>query len=240
MDTKSRVMDGDGMEKVDYVFVIPAFNFSPAWVSCWTDTVMWLINNNITFKVRIGSSSLLSILRNHLISEGPELKQIEIDGSLHRTSTIPFDGQLECKKVVMLDSDILWTIEDLAKLLASPHDIVCGVYILGTDTLSIMENREGAKYITLDELNQHKEPFVIYGGGLGFTAIRLKALQEIEYPWFNITEYWFYHEGQRLAASNGEDFYFFVRARDMGIDAYCDPSIRLKHEKTKILDWHIQ
>ena len=42
----------------------------------------------------------------------------------------PFQGKVDYDVIVWIDSDIIFTPEDVFKLLDSPHDVTAGVYMM--------------------------------------------------------------------------------------------------------------
>jgi hypothetical protein len=219
----------------DYIFLIPGRQFSHNFLMCWTNTVNYLIQNNKSFFYSFKYSPLISNLRNEMIlssySEGlipPKLSTLK--------KAIPFQGTVKAKKIILIDSDMVWSVEDLVKILESPHDIAVGPYVLTDPDFSSVKTLEGKTFIPTSEILSKKEPFPIYEAGLGFTAINFNIFEEISYPWFAALDFSTSHEGEEYANAIGEDVFFFRKVHEHGgFSVVADPTIILGHEKSRII-----
>lgn len=220
------------IDYVDYVFLIPGINLTPGFSQSWINTIRYLEKNNISYSFQMGYSPLLTYVRNHLLFQNPmNKKQTE-----KTESPLIFSGKLKCKKVIFLDSDIVWNQEALVRLLESPYDITAGVYWL-SDNERLSVQPLGSKYIfTKQELDDMKDPFEIDFSGMGFVACSFESLSAIKYPWFHVDDTVdFSPDGVPSISYVGEDTYFFRKIREAGFSAYADPKIRVGHQKTMIL-----
>lgn len=203
------------MREIDYIFLIAGKEFSSNFLISWTDTVKMLNRSNVTFDYAIFYSPVIVRTRNTMFEMGFS------DGSVKEKI---FGGQTKCKKIIMLDDDIVWSVENMIDLIDSPHDIVSGIYSTEDMETTALMNPDRIKII---DINKKTKPFEVEGAGLGFMAIKFEVLQSLEYPWFNmeLTE----------KGLLGEDTYFCNLLRNKGYKIIADPNIKVGHIKTKIL-----
>ena len=210
---------------VDYIFLLAGKTFSSSFLTAWTETVNYLNKNNFTYKLAIVYSPIITVTRNTLIGNFPS------KFGDNTFSVIPFNGEYTCKKVIFLDDDVYWKVEDLEILLKSDKEIISGIY-LTVDQKTVALIGEDGNRLTLDQLKDKTEPFEVLAVGLGFFACTLNVLESIEFPWFDtptqITE-------DNVGIVGSEDVYFCNKARDKGYKIYADPKLKIGHEKTQIL-----
>jgi hypothetical protein len=77
-------------------------------------------------------------------------------------------------------------------------------------------------------LKHPDRPFKCRALGLGFTLIDLSVFDRIQKPWF------FFQPETAKSEAVGEDVWFFDRAREEGIEVWCDPTINIGHIGTYI------
>lgn len=144
--------------------------------------------------------------------------------------------------LVFIDSDVSFTFDGLARLLAESHQypIVCGAYPTKEDDSKFLINYAGPK--------QNADGLIpIDSMGIGFTAVTREALvqmqpflskyqfkrnQALQYAYFRLLI-----EDEKYI---GEDIFFFNKAREAGIQPMLDPYIDLGHVGTKRYDTHFK
>lgn len=150
---------------------------------------------------------------------------------LNAFATKPLSGEVTYDKMIWIDSDISWTVQDFMNLYNSKFDVISGLYF----------NEEGVPLFTFKEndiLFDHKQlkskegPFEVFGIGFGFVAIKSGVFESIPRPWFEtefqrITN----DEGKEMFIPWGEDFSWCIKAQKAGYKIYLDPSIRVGHHK---------
>ena len=129
---------------------------------------------------------------------------------------------------------MVWNTEALDKLLKSPYDITVAPYILSNFKNSSIQISADSPMLPIEELKKYKEPFEIEGSGMGFMACKGKVLETIEYPWFQTYAITTDVDKSKLGETLGEDIFFFAKAKHNGFKAYCDPTIKVGHEKTRV------
>jgi hypothetical protein len=142
-----------------------------------------------------------------------------------------FNGQLRCKKIIFIDSDMVWSEEDLKTLLESNYEVVSGVYPLSDNIHSSVKDLKTDKFVTIDEVKLLTTPFPIAFGGLGFTACSFEVIDSLSYPWFSVKEETQVIDGVEYQKFTGEDTYFFNKIRETGIVPMANPNIKVGHQK---------
>ena len=210
----------------DYIILIPGRSFSTDFVISLINTTNILNNFGYTYYISIKSYPIISSLRNLLISQNiTDGVYSNVNPTL---SNSVFDNKIKInKKILMFDSDISWSINDLKLLIENDNDITVGAYQLMTGDISLYYP-EG-HHMTPKDFRLQQHPFEVINSGLGFAAIKQEVFESIEYPWFEVNEGGSYH------TAFGEDYTFFQKARKNGYKIICDPRIKLGHVKQKTL-----
>ena len=215
----------------DFVFLFAGRSFSSKFIKSWSETIIYLLQNNYSFLYNFQYTPIVTETRNLLLTASP----LTIKPSYkNRHKTDLFDNNLKCKKVIFIDDDMVWSVEDIHKLLHSEHQVINGIYMLtGNDFISILDEKN--RLLTKDYLDTKTEPFEVLSAGLGFTAIDFQVLQTLQFPFFNTFIEVREIDGIKTALPIGEDFYFFSQIRSKGYKIMADPNIKLKHEKITVL-----
>jgi len=149
----------------------------------------------------------------------------------------PFKGQITYEKILWIDSDIMFTPNDVIKAYESPFDVVSGAYTLASGEVVAYKELFGQGY-TINEVKEMKEPVKIFGSGMGFFCVKSGVFESLSRPWFQ--------SALGTKTIDGEDFTFPImgedlslckRINDAGYEIYLDPSIKLIHHKTFKLTW---
>ena len=94
---------------------------------------------------------------------------------------------------------------------------------------------------TLDSIQKRSKPFTVDYAGFGWLLIQKGVFEDfdengkkkIEYPWFAPKMQVF--ESGNVQDMCGEDVSFCLDAKEAGYEIWCDPRIRVGHEKTRII-----
>ena len=94
---------------------------------------------------------------------------------------------------------------------------------------------------TLDTIQKRKKPFTVDYAGFGWLLIKKGVFEDFDengkkrmpYPWFAPKMQIF--ESGTVQDMCGEDVSFCLDAKEAGYEIWCDPRIRVGHEKTRII-----
>jgi hypothetical protein len=214
-------------QMTDIVFLIPGNSFSPEFLSAWTATINMLNKDNIKSVARFGYSPIITEIRNDLLGYSP-IGLPDYDEEIRDI----FAGKFKCSKIVFIDSDIVWTPNDMKILLESDKDIICGIYPFN-DKTHVSVTKDGENFLTIkDILDIKEEEFEINSGGLGFLSCSFNALDKLKFPWFELESFESLQYGKGVI---GEDILFFNKLRSLGYNIYANSKIKLGHIKSNVL-----
>jgi len=149
----------------------------------------------------------------------------------------PFKGQLTYDKILWIDSDIMFTPQDVIRAYESPFDVVSGAYTLASGEVVAYKELFGQGY-TMDEVKALTEPVKIFGAGMGFFCVKSGVFESLSRPWFQSVPGTKIIDGESFTFPiMGEDLSLCKRINDAGFDIYLDPDIKLIHHKTFKLTW---
>lgn len=147
------------------------------------------------------------------------------------------DQQRHLKWLCFLDSDMVFPVDTINKLLQTPGDVIGGVYaqrhspyflVAGwVDNLSDDRRRPTDterlhfQALTLDQLDGQSIPVDVLGTGL--LLIHRRVLENMDPPWFEPNERIITGYGQ------GEDWNFTTRAKLAGFDVMCATGLFAEH-----------
>ena len=88
---------------------------------------------------------------------------------------------------------------------------------------------------TIESISKRKKPFTVDYSGFGWLLIKNGGFEHegMPYPWFAPKMQVF--ESGEVQDMCGEDVSFCLDAKEAGFEIWCDPRIRVGHEKTRII-----
>ena len=86
---------------------------------------------------------------------------------------------------------------------------------------------------TVESISKRQKPFTVDYSGFGWIMIKKGVFETLEYPWFAPKMQVF--ESGNVQDMCGEDVSFCLDAKENGDEIWCDPRIRVGHEKTRII-----
>ena len=88
---------------------------------------------------------------------------------------------------------------------------------------------------TIESISKRKKPFTVDYTGFGWLLIKNGVFENegMPYPWFAPKMQVF--ESGEVQDMCGEDVSFCLDAKEAGFEIWCDPKIRVGHEKTRVI-----
>ncbi len=86
---------------------------------------------------------------------------------------------------------------------------------------------------TVETMSKRKKPFTVDYTGFGWVLIKKGVFENLPYPWFAPKMQVF--ESGAVQDMCGEDVSFCLDAIEAGDDIWCDPRIRVGHEKQRVI-----
>lgn len=154
----------------------------------------------------------------------------------------PFGGQVEYDVWLTIDSDIVFTPEQVVELLedTKKYPVVSGLYrmqdmkhlacVKEWDTNYFKKNGS-FEFMKADELEREDKYISVAYNGMGFFACRREVLEKMKYPYFShpLIEF----DGLKDMCS--EDVAFCKNLKDIGFDVTVNTTLRVGHEKTLVI-----
>jgi hypothetical protein len=231
-------------EYYDVLITTPGRNMDRRYVLSLLATIKELDSLGITWSYSNQSSSDVSIAREATI-----LGSCRIMGWASNFSA-PINGNIDYKKIFLIDSDIFWKPEDFLKLYYSEEDAISGVYLQDdqetTTLLTPLKENDGAfsmftermRTLLRSEIVNKSAKFEISGCGLGFVCLKKGIFESVERPWFqHLTTSGEVINGEKIVELVSEDISFIKRCREKGFKFYADPTVLVGHVKNCVIDW---
>jgi len=164
---------------------------------------------------------------------------------LRGADQVPWDGKLKYDYQLWIDSDIVFNTEKFYQLVLMDQPLASGWYCTEDgQTSSVahwMEEEDFRKnggvmnHETLETMSKRKKPFTVDYTGFGWLLIKKGVFEheEMKYPWFAPKMQVF--ESGEVQDMCGEDVSFCLDAKEAGFEIWCDPRVRVGHEKTRII-----
>jgi hypothetical protein len=218
------------VEHYNVLIATPGKLLHAEYVQSLIETTKWLNSKGLTYKFLNKQSSF--------IPSGRELTALDKYENDWKTRSVG-SGLYTYDKIVWIDSDVQWEVEDFQRILASELDIVSGLYAThpnGTVACAVFhpdyEEKKPAK--THESFFfMHDEPVEVFGVGFGFVAIKSGVFENMDRPWFKI-EHIIWDKELDFATNVGEDYSWCMNARRNGYQIFVDPTVKVLHHKETI------
>jgi hypothetical protein len=218
------------MEKqhIDVVIATPGSNFTSAYLKSLLPTLEKISREKISWAFVNEQSSHVADAREKTIS-GSAVNDA--------SQQIPFNDSITYNKIIWIDSDISWEVEDFMKLYESDKDIIAGAYLQPDGAVPAYKDVMGPP-MSYEEVLKLDEPVEVSAVGFGFVAIKSGIFESMTRPWFQSAEVSeVKNEKEYKYNILGEDLSWCYRAKELNNKIWFDPSIRVTHHKTMKLTW---
>ena len=221
------------------VFCLPGRGVSYTYLKNFVQLCFDIVQNGMSIQISQDYSSMVNFARCKCLGANV----------LRGPDQIPWDGKLEYDYQIWIDSDIVfntqqfWQLLDLADNGEEEKEIVAGWYATedGSTTSvahwleedDFRKNGGVMNHETVESISKRKKPFTVDYTGFGWVAIKNGVFEKLPYPWFAPKMQVF--ESGAVQDMCGEDVSFCLDALEEGYEIWCDPRIRVGHEKTRII-----
>lgn len=215
---------------IDMIFCLPGDRFSGKFLQCWTKTIIHCMTHGINmYLLQMYSSNVYHVrecfLSQHVISDTRNIK--------------PFGGR-EYDYAMHIDSDQVWTPQDIEDLIARDVDVVSGAirvaeieqYAFGWFDEQLLNETNQLKRMTVEQMEGKKALIDVDFLGLAFTLVKYGIFEKLKFPWFEPLKFSENQKARRKIGWCGEDLSLCERLRNEGVKLYIDPQIIIKHEKS--------
>ena len=228
------------------VFCLPGRGCSYQFLKNFVQLCFDLVQNQMSIQISQDYSSMVNFARCKVLGANV----------LRGPKQIPWDGKLKYDYQLWIDSDIVFNTEKFWQLcdLAVPapdkegnpvaeREIAAGWYAtedghttsvahwLDEDDFS--KNGGVMNHETVESMSKRRKPFTVDYTGFGWVLIRKGVFERLEYPWFAPKMQVF--ESGNVQDMCGEDVSFCLDAKEAEVETWCDPRIRVGHEKMRVI-----
>ena len=212
------------------VFCLPGRGCSYIFLKNFVQLCFDMVQNGMSIQISQDYSSMVNFARCKCLGanvlRGPE--QIPWDGKLK------YDYQLWIDSDIVFDSTKFWQLCDLSVPAESVNEDGSTTSVAHwLDEEDFRKNGGVMNHETVETMSKRKKPFTVDYTGFGWLLIKKGVFEELEYPWFAPKMQVF--ESGNVQDMCGEDVSFCLDAIDEGWDIWCDPRIRVGHEKTRVI-----
>jgi len=224
------------------VIALPGREFSGNFLVAWTKAlhVLWQRNYEVVVVNRFSSFVTFS-----------RMQTLGLD-VLRGVDQKPFNGELNYDVWVSIDSDVIFSHEQLIELIEGTdvHPVTSGMYrmadlahfamVADWDEAHFAEHGT-FKFLSVEDVETWKKTtgqtyMPVSYAGMGFWAMRREALEALRYPFFDaplqeITR----ADGTKLRDMCSEDVAFCKNLEKAGYTIYVNTNLRCGHEKMLII-----
>jgi hypothetical protein len=219
------------------VIALPGREYSGNFLKRWSETLMVLTQKGYKVVLINEYSSFVSFSR---------MKTLGLD-VMRGATQVPFDGQLNYDVWLTIDSDIVFTSEQVIELIedTDTHPVVSGLYrmsdlkhyaVVKDWDVEYFKKNGTFEFLKVNELDTSEKYMKVAYNGMGFFACRKGVIENLKYPYFSYpliemeTE-----DGKVLRDMCSEDVAFCKNLKDAGYDVIVNTSLRVGHEKTLVI-----
>ena len=216
------------------VLALPGKSFSGTFLMNWTQTIMSLSKKGYEVVVTNEYSSYVTYSR---------MKTLGLD-VLRGADQVPFGGTLNYDVWLTIDSDIIFTPEQVIELIedTKKYPVVSGLYRMQDRvhfaTVQEWDVEYFKKYGSFEfmrDLPTDKYISVAYSG-MGFFACRRGVIEKLKYPYFSYPLVEIEAEdGKILRDTCSEDVSFCKNLTDAGFEIMVNTDLQVGHEKTLVV-----
>ena len=215
------------------VFCLPGRGCSYTFLKNFVQLCFDLVQNGCSIQISQDYSSMVNFARCKCLGanvlRGPNQK--------------PWDGKLTYDYQLWIDSDIVFNTEAFYRLVYMDKDIAAGWYAtedgVTTSVAHWLDEDDFAKnggvmnHETVETMSRRKKIFTVDYTGFGWVLIKNGVFESLEYPWFAPQMQVF--ESGNVQDMCGEDVSFCLDAKKKGYEIWCNPTIRVGHEKMRVI-----
>ena len=217
------------------VFCLPGRGVSYTFLKAFVQLSFDLVQAGASIQISQDYSSMVNFARCKCLGanvlKGPDQE--------------PWQGQLPYDYQLWIDSDIVFNSEKFWQIVLMDQDIAGGWYCTEDGkTTSVAHwleeddfrtNGGVMNHETLESISKRKKPFTVDYSGFGWLLIKKGVFEhkEMPYPWFAPKMQVF--ESGEVQDMCGEDVSFCLDAKEAGFEIWCDPRVRVGHEKTRVI-----
>jgi len=215
-------------------FCIPGRSFSKEFLTAWSEVLLQCFRNNITPLLSPAYDPVVHYARNKCLG-GSVLR-----GRYQK----PFNGEVHYDYMLWIDSDVVFSYDQIIKLLNWNKQIVSGIYMMA-DRVNFATVREwdieyfgkhgSFKFLTEEDIKDASGLMEVAYTGFGFMLMKRGVMESMEYPWFRSIMHTLSVDDKDVVDFSSEDSSMCYMLREKGYKILIDPSVRVGHEKSFVI-----
>jgi len=219
------------------VVALPGREYSGTFLTNWSETLMLMVQKGYKITMINEYSSFVSFSR---------MKTLGLS-VLRGATQVPFGGQLDYDVWLTIDSDIVFTPNQVIELIedVDKYPVVSGLYRM-TDLkhyaavkewdIEYFKKHGTFQFLNVDTLDTSEKYMKVAYNGMGFFACRKGIIENLKYPYFSYPLIEIEAEdGKLLRDMCSEDVAFCKNLKDAGYHVIVNTSLRVGHEKTLVI-----
>lgn len=219
------------------VFLLPGNTFTRRFVESWTALLREFSARMIPCGVRFGGGSDIYQVRNTIL-DGKE----RVGDWSEKKPLAP----AEYEQLLWIDSDTVFSVQDVVTILDDPGDIVSGCVMMnptmgnwGWYRHDEDTGKPCTSYLKVADIAEWRKKAGEGGlveidfAGAAFLKVRHGVYERMGYPWYRYTV----GEFDGIPFSTSEDVGWCYRAKQAGFKIMGDTRVCLGHEKVRVLEW---
>ena len=219
------------------ILALPGRTFSGQFMMNFVNTVMTLKTKGYDIAISNEYSSYVTFSR---------MKTLGLD-VLRGVDQVPFDGKLDYDVWLTIDSDIIFTPEQVIELIedTETHPVVSGLYRMEDMThfacvkewnVDYFKKFGSFQFMKVDDFHKAPKFVPVAYNGMGFFACRKGVIEKLKYPYFSYPLIEIEgKDGNVLKDTCSEDVAFCKNITDVGFEVIVNTTLRVGHEKTLVI-----
>lgn len=159
----------------------------------------------------------------------------------------PFDGKIDYDVWLTIDSDIVFTPEQVIELIedTNTHPVVSGVYrmedlkhyaCVKEWNVDYFKKMGTFQFVKVDDFEGAPKFVSVAYNGMGFFACRKEVIEKLKYPYFSYPLIEIEgKDGVIIRDTCSEDVAFCKNLTDAGMEIIVNTTLRVGHEKTLVI-----
>ena len=200
------------------VFCLPGRGVSYVFLKAFVQLCFDLVQSGASIQISQDYSSMVNFARCKCLGANV----------LRGPDQLPWDGNLKYDYQLWIDKDIAsgWYCTEDGRTTSVAHWL---------EEEDFSKNGGVMNHENLDSISKRRKPFTVDYAGFGWLLIKHGIFEhpEMKYPWFAPKMQVF--ESGAVQDMCGEDVSFCLDAINAGFQIWCDPRIRVGHEKMRVI-----
>jgi len=219
------------------ILALPGREYSGEFLCNWSQTLIELTKMGHEIVMINEFSSFVTFSR---------MKTLGLD-VLRGASQLPFNGQIYYDVWITIDSDIIFTPEQVLELIndTKEYPVISGVYrmadlkhyaVVKDWDIEHFKKHGTFQFLTKEDLDESEKYLPVVYNGMGFFACRKGVIESLKYPYFSYplmeieTE-----DGKVIRDMCSEDVAFCKNLKDAGYQVVVNTTLRVGHEKKLVI-----